>query len=462
MLNYSYYPFKKKLEEINFEDLLLLKDVSEGWYIDYKVRGLKIRDFAKHLAAFANQYGGWLIIGVNESSDGSRTASEFLGIPNSDLEKVSIDIREASSAHVNPEVLYEERVIEGPVKEIGLSENSSILIIGIPMSFKTPHIHSSGRIYRRVADQSSPKEETERYILDDLWKRGNSFQENISKLLTNIPDLPVSQSESSWAHIYLMQSKSQLAPHKRLSFSDFSTVMNDPKSSQQGLHLPMNAISSSSGGFVARQVSNKHAGLAALTFRWWDEGLVRIDIPLNSYDLNAFVKTHGKSQNVEDYCMYIYEGGNPSVKIVDYSILIHSLAALINSYLRLLEITEDVRDVYSCFTLRNIFHTAPFLDSDHFVSRAKEFSLPVTLDKNIVIPREPTENNMFLHKYNERKYGDASQVNSLAIPYIFSSKFVFPILESVGIFRDIKDFTSDKELFSYDKINLNFNNLKNI
>ncbi len=158
MLNYSYYPFKKELEKIDAEDLLLLKEVSEGWYIDYKVKGLKVIDLAKHMSAFANQYGGWLILGVEESSDGSRTPSEFVGMPKADLEKVSRDIREASAAHVNPEILYEEKVIDGPLEQIGLVEGKSILILGIPMSHNTPHIHSSGRIYRRLADQSKPKE----------------------------------------------------------------------------------------------------------------------------------------------------------------------------------------------------------------------------------------------------------------------------------------------------------------
>ena len=111
MLNYSYYPFKNKLDNLNYTDLKGLEQVAEGWYIDYKRQGLKIIDYAKHISGFANQYGGWLIIGIDESSNGKRTAEKFLGVSLDEVEKISTELREAVSAHINPEVLYEEKSI---------------------------------------------------------------------------------------------------------------------------------------------------------------------------------------------------------------------------------------------------------------------------------------------------------------------------------------------------------------
>lgn len=40
---YSYNPFKRKLEDVTAVDLLDLKNVSKGWYIDYKEKGINIK-----------------------------------------------------------------------------------------------------------------------------------------------------------------------------------------------------------------------------------------------------------------------------------------------------------------------------------------------------------------------------------------------------------------------------------
>lgn len=453
MLKYSYYPFNKILEEIDANDLLLLKEVSEGWYIDYKVQGLKIVDFAKHISAFANQYGGWLILGVNESADDSRTASEFVGVKKTELEKISRDIREASAAHINPEVLYEERVVEGPIEEIGLTVDRSILIIGIPMSHNTPHIHSSGRIYRRLADQSKPKEETDRYILDDLWKRGNEKQKKITEFLTHIPTLPDSQSEAPWVHIYFKPAQGQLGPSKHLSFSDFSSIVRNTNSKVVGVHAPMQGVNSTADGYVARQIEGNDPSLSTLTLRWWHEGIARFDIPLNLFDLEGFFETHVKNKYGEDYCKLAFQSGFSNIKIVDYSVFVQAVSSLANCYLHMLNVTEDSRDVYSCFTLRNVFHTSPFVDSGEFIKRAGEYSIPVTIDQNIVMPREPSEENMFFHGRAEPHVNFESHEEYQPVPYVFSMPVVYQIFKAAGIISNIDELAKDTEAWGFSKIN---------
>lgn len=453
MLNYSYYPFNKNLEDIDAEDLLLLKEVSEGWYIDYKSQGLKIVDLAKHMSAFANQYGGWLILGVSESSDGRRTASEFVGIPKSGLKKVSTDIREASAAHVNPEILYEEKVIDGPLEKIGLDEGNSILILGIPMSHNTPHIHSSGRIYRRLADQSKPKAETDRYILDDLWNRGNDRKKKLTKFLTDIPALPTSQSETPWAHIYFKPAQGQLGSSSRLAFSEFSNIVKNVDQSISGVHAPMEGVYSTTDGFVARQIQGNDLSLATLSLRWWHEGVARFDIPLNQYDLHGFIDTHDKHKYGEDYSMLAHELGYSNIKIVDYSIFIQAVASLTNSYLHMLKVIGDTRDVYSCFTLRNVFHTSPFVDSNRFVKRAREYSIPLTMDKDITVPKEPSEENMFFHENSKQEIKFDSFEEYQLVPYIFSMPIIYRIFEAVGIVSDVDDLVSDTEAWGFSKVN---------
>ncbi len=449
MLNYSYNPFKNALEEIDGSDLLLLRDVAEGWYVDYKSLGLKIDDYGKHLAAFANQYGGWLIIGVTEKNDGSRTADKFVGIHNADVEKISLQLREAAASHVNPTVLYEEKIIKGPIEEIELENDKSIIIVGIPRSLNTPHIHSSGRIYRRLADQSKPKEETDRFILDELWKRGNEHQKNVTQFLTQIPRLPEKQSNSTWAHIFFKPSESQLPPKKDLEFNQFLDIVTNANDCVTSPYAPMQAIHTTAKGYVARQIENNDPSLAALAINWFNDGSVRLDIPLNCYDMPNFLETHDKNQFAEEYCRIAYEAGYRNMEIVDFSIFVKILAALSNCYLHMLEAIDDKRDIYSCFTLRNVFYTSPYVDSAKFIERIKKFSLPLTTEQEIVFPQEPTDENMFLHGIER----PSSYEEIFPLPIMFVLPIVFKVFNSVGIVQDIETFASDIDAWGFGKSN---------
>lgn len=449
MLDYTFYPFKNELENLDGSDLLLLRDISEGWYIDYKKQNIKSIDYAKHMSGFANQYGGWLIIGVTENKDGSRTAYEFPGIEAQEVSKITLGLREAASAHVNPSVLYEEKVINGPIEEINLQEERSIIVIGIPKSFNTPHIHSSGRIYRRLADQSDPKAETDRYILDELWKRGFEYKQKVIKRLTEIPELPAFQSNSTWAHIFFTPSESQLPSSKKLSFEEFVRIMTNSDNTVSGLHAPLTAASSATYGYVARQIKGNDPSLSTLTFRWWHDGSVRLDVPINQYDLNGFLEAHKNSTNAPEFCRIAIENGFKNMKILDYSIFFKVVVALSNCYLKILEVTGDTRDVYSCFTLRNLFQSSPFLDNPGFIERIKKYSLPLTIDNTMVFPNEPTEDNMIFHKLRDESLNQSTE-HKMALPYTFSYLLCNWIFNCVGLFSDHKSFINEIGSYHFD------------
>lgn len=60
-MNSDYTPFDKSFSELQANDLLVLKKVHEGWYVDYKVAPLNTRSYAKAISAMANTYGGWIL-----------------------------------------------------------------------------------------------------------------------------------------------------------------------------------------------------------------------------------------------------------------------------------------------------------------------------------------------------------------------------------------------------------------
>ena len=98
-----YTPFNKEFEEFSGSDLVGLREVREGWYVEYKSQLPSTRDLAKSLSSFANQYGGWLFLGVSETPD-SLIAGNFPGIENEKVPKVLESLRNAAKDIVRPQV----------------------------------------------------------------------------------------------------------------------------------------------------------------------------------------------------------------------------------------------------------------------------------------------------------------------------------------------------------------------
>jgi hypothetical protein len=55
-------------------------------------------------------------------------------------------------------------------------------------------------------------------------------------------------------------------------------LVRNAKKEIVGLHAPMEAISTTSDGFIARQIKGNDPSMATLAMRWWHDGTVRFDI----------------------------------------------------------------------------------------------------------------------------------------------------------------------------------------
>ena len=127
MTAYRYNPCSKPLSEFPPEELNVLREVSEGWFVDYKSEAISPKDFGKHLSAFANQFGGWLFVGVKEGPQKSLKADSFPGIPTADVGATLVKIREGVSAHVSPSLYFDHCIFDGPVDAIGLQARKCII-----------------------------------------------------------------------------------------------------------------------------------------------------------------------------------------------------------------------------------------------------------------------------------------------------------------------------------------------
>ena len=174
-----YRPFAERLDDVSPEELIRLKEVHEGWYVEYKENLISNHDLAKSLSSFANQYGGWLFLGVKEDAQ-ENVAASFPGIPDSEIQGVLDSIRNSAKDLLNPPVFYNVRIFEGPIDPIALPAGRVIVVVQIPEGPNSPYIHNDGRIYRRVGDSSQPFPVKDRGTFDLLAQRGEEAKEKLS------------------------------------------------------------------------------------------------------------------------------------------------------------------------------------------------------------------------------------------------------------------------------------------
>ncbi|NLH47376.1 MAG: ATP-binding protein [Myxococcales bacterium] len=117
----NFYPFKKPFSKVLPSDLSALKEVREGWYVEYKQEMISPKKIAKSICSFANQFGGLLFFGIAESMN--QSAGEFIGIPNAEVNNACNAIRDAATKLIQPSVVFEINQLQGPCCEIGLVDD---------------------------------------------------------------------------------------------------------------------------------------------------------------------------------------------------------------------------------------------------------------------------------------------------------------------------------------------------
>jgi predicted HTH transcriptional regulator len=164
----DYTPFTREFDDLDSNDLLVLYGVLEGWHVEYKREVPSASAIAKSITAFANTYGGWLILGVGEKSREEAVAGSFLGIEESDADGFLQRIRQSVANHCQPAPYFRTKLVRGAAESIGLEAGRCVIVCHVPWGPEAPYVHKDGRIYRRVGDGSEPRAENDRFVLDQL------------------------------------------------------------------------------------------------------------------------------------------------------------------------------------------------------------------------------------------------------------------------------------------------------
>ena len=172
--------FSKPISELSYDDIERLKEdrIEESDIIDYKeFVPEKDESLIKHVCAFANTRGGYLVFGVTEEGDGG-CPTEINGIENSSINREKIENK--ILAYITPRLHVGIKTIQIP------KSKKSILVIQIPDSFMRPHYSKDHRYYKRFQLKSEIMTEQE---IADMYKNRFSNSDHVNqyveKLLVN-------------------------------------------------------------------------------------------------------------------------------------------------------------------------------------------------------------------------------------------------------------------------------------
>lgn len=385
-------PFSKSFDSIEVVDLRMLREVAEGWYVEYKAQlppSRKESTAGKSLCAFSNHYGGWLFYGIG-SDKLSRFATDFPGIAVHDVSSYEQTLRDAARHHVNPSPFFRSRVLTGPCAELNLPSNRAILLVQIPSGHNAPYIHSSGRIYRRIADSSDPKPETDRTTLDLLYERGRRDRSRLADFITRTPAL----SEYEGTNLSFVQFFLMLDPlgdrgfTANMSFSRFAEIMSETSVKAGG--LPFENAFTMMDGFIARQVSGNNPYAQGLTWRYYDNTACVITLPFSSTRINsdiASVRSFFDGYKYADEMIKVcIEQRLTEGTILDTNYLFPILCSVLCKFRYLISDEGYSGTFYAKATLQNIWRRVPFLDLIGYPEFLSLHGIPVIQEHSATVP----------------------------------------------------------------------------
>lgn len=399
-MNFAYTPFPNKtLSQLSAADLEVLREVREGWYVEYKRERPKPMDIAKAIAGFANTYGGWLFIGVDEAGKTDNVAGTCPGISRADMDGALQSIRQSTAEHLNPTPHFDLNVVWGPNEAMGLPADHGVICIEIPQSPLAPHLHSRGVIYRRVADSSEPKPETDRHQLDLMWKRREKIHDEYRDWIERDPELSEGESERPYLRLLLEADLYRARGQSwGLSIHDIHGTLNDLMS---GPSAPLQVIYPSAHGIVARQTSSirRHEDFG-LTWIIGPGLRCEIWVPINRFsarDPDHLWADLGQYQHIDRFITMLHAARASDSRILDLNQVFVLLDAISNTYLKLLEKSGHTpARVHAKVLLGGAWRCIPFLDTPIMLDRIQKFGLPLCLTGAAKVPAGTDADSFFV------------------------------------------------------------------
>ena len=386
----EYNPFDKELDDLEPSDLLSLQSVTEGWYVEYKSQMPNAASIAKSISAFANTYGGWLFYGISEQSKENAVAGNFVGIAKEKMDSALQTIRQAVAVSINPAPHFDIKVVWGPMAQIGLASENGVICVRVPQGFASPYVHKSGMIYRRVGDGSEPKAEADRFILDQLWRRGDSIRNEYSDWLDSDLELSKGEGDRPYLRIFispdLWRDKDIWA---KLNTDKVRAILSKSIDAECLYAIPFDTVHRTASGYVGRQVKNNDPH--SLTATWFLNpnltSMLVLPLPTVSNDPISGVEYELQGYaHASQYSEALRQHGHGEATIVDLNFVFTALAGMFNIQSYLDAEAKRVGPLFIKAQFINVWRMRPFIDLERVVSHQLEHGVPVCLKSNFLIP----------------------------------------------------------------------------
>lgn len=365
-----------------------LKLASEGWYIEYKQETPNAAALAKSLSAFANTYGGWLFLGIQEESKVNPVAGSFPGISRADVDPSLQRMRKSAADHLNPTPHFETNVLWGPDLELGLAEDRAVICAWVPQSSSAPHVHKSGQIYRRVSDASEPRAENDRFVLDQLWRRGEDIKLRHKEWYDRDPEF--SDNEKMQPYVRLMLVADRWAERDVWIEADDDDVRAALGETAGLSSIPFDTVYTSAEGFIGRQLNGNDPHNLVLTWRFRRNLISDVIVPLPLYQPDHLeqlaIDLHGY-KHAERFMSVIGKYKTSKLRIVDLNYLFNILIGAAEIQDRLCKLAGWTESYFLKVKLLNSWRTIPYVDVPEIIERFDKYGPPMCLDSIVSFPR---------------------------------------------------------------------------
>ena len=435
----KYSPFKNAMSDLKAADLESLRSVPESWHVEYKRNIESPTDLAKAISAFANTHGGWLFVGVSEDIGPESTAQEFPGLRDDELSVLLQRLSSSMSDHISPPPHYEVKVLPGPCTTIDLPEGQSIVVIYVPKSIRTPHIHQNGRIYCRIGDTSQPTHLSDRHHLEELLSRGDGRREMVKLWVDADPEF--SKGESGIPYVRLMLTPDPWKEEKLLpvqSIERWREVIHSPEFSP--VSITFDSMYPTHNGFIARHIHDQNPLTLGLTFAVYDDLSCDITMPIAMISGTApdlVVQLSQRYEYAEQFVAMLESQGYWRddewfhLEIMDLNSLLYVLIAVINQYNAILKQTEAPSLFHFKARILHAWRRVPFFDVPEIISDFSELGVPMMMYEEITLPPGSDPDSFVPLQFNGEHAVDSKELSN---DYVSAGIEIFDyLLSAFGI-----------------------------
>jgi hypothetical protein len=317
----------------------------------------------------------------------SRVAGAFPGIPRNELDGVLHQLRQAVATLVSPSPHFDVKPIFGARETLNLADDRVVVCVRVPWSPNTPHVHKDGRIYRRVSDGSEPKPETDRFILDQLWRRADKLREQYAQWVKKDPEFSQGEGERPFLRLLLVADLwRDREPWADVSLEEVRSIMqlSDPT----GISVPFETVYTSATGFIARQLYLNKPHDLGLTWQFRPDPRSEVLIPLNHRVMRGedqFAQECDGLEHARRFARIVQAQGHENAEIVDLNFLFTALAGVMNIQDRLSAKAGWTGSLYGKARLLHVWRTCPYLDVDVILDEFEAHGVPMCLNSDIEV-----------------------------------------------------------------------------